>query len=434
MWHPILTSCVVLGLFVTRLCAEGLIASPEPDWPQWRGIRRDGISSERGLLASWPEGGPRLLWKSEALGIGWSSPIIVGKRIYITGDVDEDLVIFALALDGSKVWSVKNGRSWTRSYPGARASCVFSEGHIFHMNAHGRTVCLDMETGREVWAVDVRTRFDAKNITWALSECLLVDGPHVIVTPGGNKGLIAALNKTNGQTAWVTPPLTGERTSYSSPILFELAGRRIIANCSSAHGFGVDAQTGQLLWTVPLKNRFGANITTPVYRDACIFYVTPYAEEGRVYRLQADGQGVTPQLVWHYPLDTVTGGAVLVGNTLYSAGYRRNKWWMGVDWKTGKLRCEQKGFSTGAAIWADQRLYCLDERGNVGLLKPGPDTLEIAGRFELVKKRVRDAWAHPVLLDGRLYLRYHESLFCYDVRSRQRSDQPRNDRRIGVGE
>lgn len=411
-----LGTCVLLGLFAAPLLAEGLIASPEPGWPQWRGPRRDGVSQERGLLASWPEGGPELLWKVDGLGTGWSSPIVVGRRIYITGDVDDDLVVFALADDGSKVWRVKNGRSWTRSYPGARASCAYSDGRVFHMNAHGRTVCLDPSTGGELWAVNVRERFDAKNITWALSECLLVDGPRVIVTPGGKGALIAALDKMSGKTIWASEPLPGERTSYSSPILFEFSGHRIIANCSSAHGFGVDAQTGRLLWTVPLKNRFAANISTPVYGDGCLFFVTPYGEEGRLYRLRADGQDVTAEFVWHNPLDTVTGGAVLVGNTLYAAGYRKNKWWMGVDWKTGKLRCEQKGLSTGAAIWAEQRLYCLDERGNVGLLKPSPNALEVVGRFELVKRRVRDAWAHPVLVNGRLYLRYHESLFCYDVR------------------
>ena len=109
---------------------------------------------------------------------------------------------------------------------------------------------------------------------------------------------------------------------------------------------------------------------------------------------------------------------MLVDGTLYSAGYRDSKWWFGTDWQTGRTKCELKDLTTGAAIYADGLLYCLDEKGYVGLLKPGPDSLEIVGRFALVTGNVRDAWTHPVLFDGRLYLRYHNTLFCYDVKRR----------------
>jgi outer membrane protein assembly factor BamB len=193
----------------------------------------------------------------------------------------------------------------------------------------------------------------------------------------------------------------------------------VIANCSSAHGFGVDADTGELLWTVPLKNRYGTNISTPVYGSGRIFYVTPYAEHGRVYRLRADPQSIAAEHVWTSPLDTVTGGAVLVDGILFAAGYKKSKWWFGVDWQTGRTKYELKDLTTGAAIYADGRLYCLDERGTAALLKPGTDGLEIAGRFRLSADRVRDAWAHPVLNDGRLYLRYHDTLWCYDVKERR---------------
>jgi outer membrane protein assembly factor BamB len=398
--------------------ADGLIASPEPDWPQWRGPRRDGISDEKGLLPSWPEGGPKLLWKINGLGTGWSCPIIVGQRIYITGDVGDDLIIFALDRGGAVQWKVENGRAWKEPYPGARACCVFSEGRLYNMNAHGRVVCLDAASGRELWAVDILERFDAKNITWALSECLLVDGRNLIVTPGGKKALMAALDKLDGRTVWTTEPLGDDRSSHCSPILLQYAGRRLITNCSSAHGFGVDADTGKLLWTVPLKNPHGVNVSTPVYGSGSVYYVTPYAEMGRAYRLVADGQGVSAEHIWTSRLDTVTGCAVLVDGVLFAAGYRESKWWFGLDWQTGRTRYELKDFTTGSAIYADGRLYCLDEQGSVGLLKPGPDGLQVVGRFALTDDKVHDAWAHPVLHDGRLYLRYHDTLFCYDVKQR----------------
>ena len=398
--------------------ADGLIGSEEQGWPQWRGRRRDGISDEKGLLSTWPASGPKLLWKVEGLGTGWSSPVVVGERLYITGDVGNDLVVFSFDRSGTEQWRAKNGKAWKGPYPGARACCVFSEGRLYHLNAHGRLACLDAGSGKELWAIDILERFSARNITWALSECLLVDGARVIVTPGGKKALMAALDKRNGQTVWTTEPLGENRTSHCSPILFRYAGRRVITNCSSAHGFGVDADTGKLLWTVPLRNPHGVNVATPVYGSGRVFYVTPYAELGRLYYLRVNQQGIAAEHLWTSPLDTVTGGAVLVDGTLFASGYKKSKWWFGVDWQTGKTKYELKNLTTGAAIFADGRLYCLDESGTVALLKPGSESLDVVGRFRLVQRRVRDAWAHPVLHDGRLYLRYHDTLWCYDVKER----------------
>jgi len=432
------TSTTTSPPITAAAAADGLIASPEPGWPQWRGPRRDGISTEKGLLPSWPEGGPKLLWKIDGLGTGWSSPIVVDRRLYVTGDVGDELVIFAFNLGGTPQWQATSGKAWKGPYPGARACCAFSAGRLYHMNAHGRVACLDAASGNELWAVDVLDRFGTGNITWAVSECLLVDGPRLIVTPGGKKALMAALDKLTGTTVWTTESLGADRTSHCSPILLRHAGRRVIASCSSAHGFGVDADSGKLLWTVPLKSPYGTNVATPVYGSGSIYYVTPYAEQGRLYRLHADGQGIAAEHVWTCPLDTVTGCAVLIDGTLFAAGYKQSKWWFGVDWRTGETKSQLKDLTTGAAVYADGRLYVLDEDGTVGLLKPGPDALEIVGRFRLspdqrdqtsasattpaerrpVSARLRDAWAHPVLHEGRLYLRYHGSLWCYDVKQR----------------
>jgi outer membrane protein assembly factor BamB len=334
----------------------------------------------------------------------------------VTGDVDDDLVIFAFDTDGARLWQTTNGKAWKGSFPGARACCAFSEGRLYHLNAHGRLACLDADSGTELWAFNMLERFDGKNITWALSECLLVDGPRVIVTPGGTRALVAALDKRTGQTVWTTEPLGDDHTSHSSPILFRYAGRRLITHCSSAHGFGIDADSGELLWSVPLKNRFETNVSTPVYGAGCVYYVTPYAENGRLYRLRPDRQGVAAEHVWTCPLDTVTGSGVLVDGVLFASGYRKPKWWFGVDWQSGETKYELEELSTGAAIYADGRLYVLDERGNVGLVRPGPAGVEIVGRFRLFDDRARDAWAHPVLVNGRLYLRYHDALWCYDVK------------------
>jgi outer membrane protein assembly factor BamB len=342
---------------------------------------------------------------------------VVHNRIFVPGDVAEQLVIFAFDTNGRLLWRATNGQAWLGSYPGARASCAYSEGLLFHANAHGRVACFDATTGREIWSLNMLEAFAGREIPWGLSECLLVDGENLIITPGGQKGLMVALDKKSGKVRWVTPPIAPDDfVSHASPILFRWAGRRIIASCSAAYGFGVDADTGKLLWAVPLRNQYDTNVATPIYHAGRIFYVTPYTQLGRQYRLRGTDSGLEAEHVWTHPVDTVTGSGVVVGGTLWIGGYRRPKWWFAIDWQSGTTLSETKELTTGAAIYADGRLYILDETGKVALIDPTENRFQIVGQFQLPTGRVRDAWAHPVLCDGRLYLRHHDTLWCYSVR------------------
>lgn len=416
--------------------AARLIASPEPGWPQWRGPRRDGRSDETGLLPQWPEGGPKVRWKTSGLGRGYSAPILTGGRIYLTGEVEGELQIFALDETGNRLWQSKNGRAWTGPYPGARASCTYSEGRLYHLNAYGRVACLDAATGRELWAVELFEQFGGTVLTWALSENLLVDGPRLIVTPGGTRALMAALDKKSGATVWTTEPLRlddstdpaherlaepvgdTDRTSYGSPILFTLGGRRHLVNCSMRHVFGVDADTGALLWTRRMPTRYSVIAATPLLVGDAVFVTAPDTESGGLFGLQPDGSRLRIEKRWTTTLDTCHGGWVQVDDTLYGSWYRRKKGWAGVDVRTGEIRCQLDDLAQGSVLYADGRLYCLSQEGEMALLKPAGGRLEIVSRFRLVPDRVSDAWTHPVILDGRLYLRYQETLWCFDVRGK----------------
>jgi len=402
------------------LHAPGLVASPEPGWPQWRGKFRDGISDEKGLLQSWPEGGPKLLWKVDGLGKGWSSPIVAGGTVYVTGDVGESCVIFAFDVSGKLKWRAANGPAWQRDWPGARAACALSEGRLYHMNAHGRVACLDAATGKELWAVNVLETFDGKNITWAIAECLLVDGPRLIVTPGGKKAMMAALDKRTGKAVWASEPIEGERAGYASPILFEFGGRRHLASMSSRHAFGVDADSGKLQWAAEYVNRYQVNVCTPVYQGGRVLFVSPDGPNATAMALDVQGDRTQAKEAWKNDLDTCTGGGVLADGTFYGAGYRKLRGWRGLDWKTGETKFDTTDPNSGSCIWADGRLYILSESGQMSLIKPTPTGLETCGRFNLVPPTPRkgDVWAHPVLLDGRLYLRYHDTMWCYDVRGK----------------
>lgn len=413
-----------------------LVASPEPGWPQWRGPRRDGISDETGLVTAWPEGGPPVIWSATNLGRGYSAPVVQGNRLFVTGDVEDALRISALDLAGHAIWQVTNGAAWKGPYPGARSSVVLRQGRLFHMNAHARVVCLDLQTGRELWAVSLFDEFGGRNIQWGISECLMVDGDRLIVTPGGTRALMAALDVRDGSVVWHSEPLRlgasdpprHERVSqpagntdnagYVSPILVQMGGRRLIVSCSLRHVFGVDADTGELLWTRPLPTRFDVIAAVPVLIGNGIFVTAPDAGGGRMYRLDVRDGGVVPELMWNTELDTCHGGLVHVNGMLFGSWYRAAKGWAALDAATGTVRYELNDVPKGSLLYADGLLYALSEAGEMLLLKPGQTEFEVRGRFNFVEERASDVWAHPVIWEKRLYLRHHDRLVCYDVDGR----------------
>lgn len=413
-----------------------LIPSPEPGWPQWRGPSRNGISDETGLLDSWPEAGPPLLWSTEDLGRGYSSPVIGGGRLYITGDSGEELHIFALDLEGKVQWKAQNGRSWRGPYPGARASCTLHADRVYHMNAHGRVTCLDAGAGGELWAVETLERFEGETTTWGLSECLLVDERRVYVTPGGRKGTMAALSRETGETLWATGPVLFEpeagededsrsreqepidAASYASPVLVELDGRTLVIGCSSRHLICVDAATGRLLWKRPVPTRFLVIGVTPVICGGGVFMTAPDSPGGKLYRLSVRGEQISAREVWTATIDTCHGGVIPRGSVLFGSWYRQYNGWGAVDLQTGRTLYRTDEIAKGSALLADGHFYCLSEKGLMTLVRADTESMRIVSRFRLADARRNDAWAHPVILDGRLYLRYHERLQCHDIRKR----------------
>lgn len=406
-----------------------LIASPEAGWPQFRGPRRDGVSDERGLLESWPEGGPTKLWAVEGLGRGFSSPIIADGRIYLTGDIGEELHLVALDLQGRRLWQAKNGASWKDPYPGTRGSVTFSGGLLFHENAHGRVACFDAATGQELWAVNVLERFGGQNITWGLSECLLVDEQAVYVTAGGSEALLVALEKRTGNVLWKSEGLRdseGERAtespSYVSPILVQFGDRRLVVGCSLRHLFCADAQTGALQWTRRFPTTYNVISMMPALVGDGIFMTAPHGKGGRLFRLTpptAPGAPVGAEDRWSTRLDTLQGSVVQVNGKLIGSFYGGRKGWAAVDPQNGEVLYTAPDLVKGSPLVADGRIYALCEDGWMLLLEAGEKQFEVKGRFRLADAAPRDAWAHPVIHDGRLYLRYHEMLTCYEVRASQ---------------
>jgi len=400
-----------------------LVASPEPGWPQWRGPRRDGISRETGLLPSWPEAGPPVLWEATGLGKGFSSPILAEGSLYLTGDVAGECRVFALDLDGKPKWQTSNGEAWTTNHQGARSSCTYAGGRLYHMNAHGGVACFDPATGKELWTVNTLERFAGEENEWGLAESVLVDGGRVFVTPGGKLGFMTALDAKTGETVWASEPVPDpddERTGYASPILVQFDEKRLLVNLSEKSVVCVDAATGKQLWRYLHPTKYDASCATPVFWNDCVFHTNPSGAGCVMLRIMPAGDGASVKPIWEGGLDNISGGAVIVDGFVYSAAhnnYKGRNIWMCLDAGSGDVKWESTELVQGSVLYAGGRLYCLAEDGVMALVRATPEKCDIVSRFEFVKAK-RDAWAHPVILDGRLYLRYHDVLRCYDLNAK----------------
>ena len=390
------------------------LPSPTPGWPQWRGPHRDGVSQEQGLLQAWPAAGPKKLWAAKGIGNGFGSPIIVGDTIYIAGDVGEELVVLALDLAGKVKWRATNGKSWKKSHPGGRTTCCIDDGKLYLMNAHGRLACLNATDGTELWAVNILEQFGGKNITWGVSESVLVDGDAVFVTPIGTKALMAALDKKTGRTLWTTPPIPGEQLSYASAILAAVAGRKLLITSGARHVFGVDAKTGEMLWQQAHVIPKGVIGMSPVFHKDSVFVGSATKDIGRTFRLKITGK--QPEVLWTSTLgETYAGNVVCIDGEVIGSRKGKFKEWLRLDAKTGEIRHTQKNMDGGSVIHADGRFYCLTDRGAILLLKSTEQGFETMGKLQVIEKK-RNVWAHPVICDGRLYIRYHGTLHCFDIR------------------
>jgi len=389
------------------------------DWPMFHGADGKNRSAETGLLTAWPEGGPKLLWRIEGIGetiSGYSTVSIQNGRLFTTGNLNERSILYCFDLDGKKLWEYDNGPAWLGSYPGTRSTPTIDGDYVYDFSAHGELTCLTVE-GKKVWNRNVMTDFEAENIIWALSESIRIDGDRLYCAPGGKKGSFVALDKRTGETIWVTPWL-GEKTAYASPVIIERGDRRIITTMHTKGVFGVDAKTGELLFTFRHEQRNEVNCMRPIYHDNHLFLASP--ETGAVLlKLSDENNKIVLEEVWrNKDFDHLHDSVLLLDGFFYGTSYfYRGGLFMCVDWKDGNTQyIEGRDVGKGSFTWAEGLLYFLSEKsGQVLLIRPNPERYEVISRFTLPDEWDVFTWAHPVVCGKRLYIRNDTVLYCYDI-------------------
>ncbi len=387
------------------------------DWPQWRGLNRDGISKETGLLKSWPTAGPKLIWSVRDVGIGYAGPALVGDRLYTLGDLADGCYVLALdRASGKTIWKARIGEAGgNTTYPGTRATPTIDGNRLITMNQHSDVVCLDITGGRVLWSKNLQRELGAVKPMWHFAEAPLVDGDSVICTPGGDAGTLVALNKQTGELRWRCKDVTNP-PAYSSVIVAEVAGTRQYIQLTAQNVFGVEASSGALLWNAP-RAGLRAVVPTPVFADDLVYVTSGYGLGCHAFRIaKQDGKFTATQVYAAKSIASHHGGAVKVGKHIY--GYSDAGGWTCQEFETGKIIWQDRGIGKGSVTYADGMLYCRCEDGPIALVEATPDGYKEKGRFIQPDRSKKKSWPHPVVAGGRLYVRDQELLLAYDISGR----------------
>ena len=404
----------VIGLIAAAMAvASGQSAST--DWPQWRGPDRSGVSRESGLLKQWPSNGPAVLWSSPNLGAGYGSIATSGDRIFVQGLRNRQSIVSALnRADGKGVWSkaigpgVENDRG-----PGPRSTPTVDGDRLYVLTESGDLACVKTD-GAAVWQRNILKDFGGSQLRWLISESPLVDGPHVVVSPGGPGAGMVKLDKMTGKTVWAATDLS-DAAGYSSAIAADVQGVRTYLTFTAREGVGVRASDGKVMFRYPAAANNVANITTPIFSNDKAFFTSAYDTGGGLVDLTAQNGAVSAKEVYFTRnMKNHHGGVVLVNGYLY--GFNDSILTC-LEFASGRLMWRDRSVGKGSVTFADGNLYLQGENNTFGLAAATPERYLERGRFTIPDKGL-PSWAHPVISDARLYVRNQDSLIAYDIKAK----------------
>lgn len=400
--------------------------APQGEWPQWRGPNRDGISLETGLLKSWPEGGPKLLWRVEGMGRGYSGVVVSQGRVYTLGDLrtqdgERQFLICVDLATQKRLWTTPLGPAYGDGGP--RCTPTVAGGRVYAMGPEGDLLCADARTGAAIWRKHMQRDFGGRMMSgWAYSESPLVDGDVVVVTPGGRDSLLVALNARTGDILWKTPtPAFGSQGSdgagYSSAVIANAGGVKQYVQLVGRGLVGVNARDGRPLWTYSRMANGTANISTPIVAGDLIFASTAYGAGAALVRISAT-EAKEVSFLSSSEFQNHHGGMVLVNGYIYGGHGQNAGHPTCIELQSGRVVWKERGPGGGSAavLFAEGNLYFRYEDGTVALLEASPNGLRVKGQFK-TPPMPGPAWAHPAIAGGRLYIRHDDALFCYDIKA-----------------
>jgi outer membrane protein assembly factor BamB len=417
------------------------------DWPQWLGPKRDGIWRETRILQKFPENGPRVKWRVE-VGAGYSGPAISQGKIYLTdrlvtkgkqGNAFDraridgvERVLCLNEADGKVLWKHEYDCPYSISYAaGPRATPLVDGGKVFTLGAEGNLLCLDANTGREIWSTDFNEAFNVPTPLWGFSAHPLIDGNKLICLAGGKGSTVVAFDKNTGKELWRA--LTAKEPGYCPPTIYEIGGKRQLILWHPESVNSLNPETGEVYWTVPWDIQSALSISTPrIWAKDHLFFTAFYNGS-----LMLDLTSGKPVEVWKSKkisekdtdaLHSIISTPVIDGEYIYGVC------------SYGELRCLKA--ATGERVWDTlqattkdnkptrwanaflipngSRYFIANERGDLIIAKLTPDGYQEISRTHLIEPinsaPGRDVvWSHPAFANRSIYLRNDKELVCADL-------------------
>ena len=427
--------------FAGVLAWLGMIAAVQADWPQFQGPTRNSLSADTGLLKQWPESGPQLTWTFKQAGEGYSSPAILGQRLYITGSRDNDEQLICLDVkEGKELWKVSigpkfdfDGNSWGA---GPRSTPSISGKSVVALGGGGNLICVDADSGKLLWSQHMMNDLGGQvnpigggvgskpgepKIGWGYTWSPLIDADRVICYPGGPQGAIAALELSTGKTLWRSTQFTA-MAAYSSPIVAEIEGVKQYIVSHNGGVISVSASDGKTLWS--WENEFpDVLIPTPIYQDGYLF--VSGCKKCALLKIAKQGDSFQAEMVYKSKatrtMKNDVGGSVLLQGHLY--GYSDKMGWVCQKTPSGdQAWVARSPLKAGSLIAADGMLICYDEdNAEVALVEANPKEFVLKSKFALPQGTANKApggrnWTPPVISHGCLFIRDHELLFCFKIK------------------
>ncbi|MEN8773925.1 MAG: PQQ-binding-like beta-propeller repeat protein [Akkermansiaceae bacterium] len=399
------------------------------DWPQWRGPDRTGLSSEKGIIKSWEESPPKLLWNVKGSGRGYSSVSISDGVLYTSGNFEGGQGVSAFSIeDGKLLWQTPvTDFAPKHGYQGARSAPTVDNGHLYVTTSNGVIACISTK-GKVVWSKDFKKEWKGKMMSgWGFSESPLVDGERVICTPGGNSAFMVSLDKKTGATKWKTkiaPEDLGKKgkdgAGYGSIVISNGGGVKQYVQMTGRGVIGVRAKDGRFMWNYNKVANSTANIPTPIVDGDHVFCSTGYGTGSALLKVVKKGGGTTAEEVYFLKpkiLQNHHGGLLLIDGHIYGAHKHNGGDAICVEMKSGKVKWgPEKGVGNGSACvtFVDGHLVYRYQSGHVALVKASSGGYELKGSF-MPAHQEAESWAHPVVSDGKLYLREQDHIMCYEL-------------------
>lgn len=411
-WLPRLGMSSILALFGSILLGSAVYDDSGGEWPQFLGPRRNGISSETGLVKSWTASGPKVLWRTP-LGDGYSSVVVSQGRVYtLFSKGDDELVICLDANNGKEIWRLRSDSTFKDTNGnGPRSTPAIYGDVVYALGARGKLLALNAKNGKALWRHDLKKEFNSVGPSdGGYASSPLVEGDMLLIEAGGAGGnAFVAFNKKSGQLIWKAE---SDSAGFSSPVAYTINGRRQIIFFSGDGAVAVAPENGKTLWRLPWKTSYNVNAALPLFVPPDkVFISSGYETGATLLRLKDENGSMTFEEIWkNKSMQNIFPTSILQGNYLY--GFDRGTLKC-LEINTAEEKWKQRGFGVGSLIYADGHLIVLSDKGKLVLIEATPNEYKEKASAEILEGRCISA---PALANGRLYLRNTKELVCLNLK------------------